>query len=124
MASAPRYYDAILMDIQMPVMNGYEAARAIRACVHPQAESIPVIAMTANVFAEDVFAAKAAGIDAHIGKPIDIGHLMEVLQRCILKVIHNFSFGHSVKDDVPLQADKEQNDKTDLEQTIYGTVRK
>ena len=81
MASAPGYYDAILMDIQMPVMNGYEAARAIRACGHPQAESIPVIAMTANVFAEDVLAAKAAGMDAHIAKPIDAGLLCQMIQR-------------------------------------------
>ena len=62
-----------------PVRYSYEQVYVnIR---HLQAESIPVIAMTANVFAEDVLAAKAAGMDAHIGKPIDIGHLMELLQR-------------------------------------------
>ncbi len=82
--SAPGYYDAILLDIQMPVMNGYEAARAIRACDHPQAKYIPIIAMTANVFAEDVLAAKAAGMDAHVGKPIDVAHLMQVLQRWLV----------------------------------------
>lgn len=79
-ASVPGYYDAILMDIQMPVMNGYEAARAIRACGHPQAEYIPIIAMTANVFAEDVLAAKSAGMDAHIAKPIDMRLLYQALR--------------------------------------------
>lgn len=77
--SAPGYYDAVLMDIQMPVMNGYEAAREIRACGHPQAEHIPIIAMTANVFAEDVIAAKNAGMDAHISKPIDMRLLYQAL---------------------------------------------
>ena len=78
-AAAPGYYDAILMDIQMPVMNGHEAARAIRACGHPQAQCIPIIAMTANVFTEDVLAAKNAGMDAHIAKPIDMGLLYQAL---------------------------------------------
>lgn len=78
-ASAPGSYDAILMDIQMPVMNGYEAARAIRACGHSQAQCIPIIAMTANVFAEDVLAAKNAGMDAHIAKPIDMRLLYQAL---------------------------------------------
>lgn len=79
-ASDSGYYDAILMDIQMPVMNGYEAARAIRSCGHPQAKSIPIVAMTANVFAEDILAAKNAGMDAHIPKPIDLVHLYQVLK--------------------------------------------
>lgn len=79
-ASISGYYDAILMDIQMPVMNGYEAARAIRACGHPQAESIPIIAMTANVFAEDVIEAKNAGMDSHIAKPIDMKLLYQALR--------------------------------------------
>ena len=78
-SSEPGYYDAILMDIQMPVMNGYEATRAIRACRHPQAKTIPIIAMTANVFAEDVLSAKNAGMDAHIGKPIELPRLYQVL---------------------------------------------
>ncbi|WP_050696922.1 hybrid sensor histidine kinase/response regulator [Anaeromassilibacillus senegalensis] len=78
-ASAPGCYDAILMDIQMPVMNGYEAAREIRACGHPQAKRILIVAMTANVFAEDVLAAKNAGMDAHVAKPIDLARLYQVL---------------------------------------------
>lgn len=79
-ASAEGYYDAVLMDIQMPVMNGYEAARRIRTCGHPQAQSIPIIAMTANVFTEDVLAARNAGMDAHIAKPIDLTKLYQVLK--------------------------------------------
>lgn len=76
----PGYYDAILMDIQMPVMNGYEATRAIRASSHPQAKSIPVIAMTADAFAEDVRAAKEAGMNAHITKPINMSVVTEALR--------------------------------------------
>lgn len=63
-------YDLILMDIQMPVMNGYEATRAIRASVHPQAQTIPIIAMSANAFVDDVRDALNAGMDAHVSKPI------------------------------------------------------
>lgn len=82
-SSSPGYYNAILMDIQMPVMNGYEAAREIRACNHPQAGDIPIIAMTANVFAEDVLAARNAGMDAHIAKPLDLTRLYQVLKEKI-----------------------------------------
>lgn len=82
-SSAPGYYDAILMDIQMPVMNGYDATREIRACGHPQAESILIIAMTANVFAEDVLAARNAGMDAHIAKPMDLSRFNQVLKEKI-----------------------------------------
>jgi two-component system sensor histidine kinase/response regulator len=65
-------FDVIFMDIQMPVMNGYEATAAIRASRHPQAETIPIIAMTANVFKEDIARALAAGMNAHIGKPLSM----------------------------------------------------
>jgi len=75
----PGSYDAILMDVQMPVMNGYEAARAIRALERDDAKLIPIIAMTANAFAEDVKDAMDAGMDAHIAKPID----MLVLKRTL-----------------------------------------
>lgn len=71
-ASAPGYYDLILMDVQMPVMNGYEATRSIRKLEHPNAKTIPVIAMTANTFAEDVDMAIKSGMDAHIPKPLDM----------------------------------------------------
>lgn len=69
--SAKGRFDAILMDIQMPVMNGYEAAQAIRSSTHPQSVTIPIIAMTANAFAEDIKNALSAGMNAHIAKPID-----------------------------------------------------
>ena len=65
------YYDGILMDIQMPQMNGYEAARAIRSLSRPDAADIPIVAMTANAFAEDVQKSMEAGMNAHIAKPID-----------------------------------------------------
>ena len=78
-ASTPGDYAAVLMDIQMPVMDGYEAARAIRALADPKLASIPIIAMTANAFAEDVQAAKDAGMDGHIAKPIDVGKMMDTL---------------------------------------------
>ncbi|MEW4414154.1 ATP-binding protein [Clostridium sp. AN503] len=84
--STPGYYDAILMDIQMPVMNGYEAAAAIRSCSHPEAGRIPIIAMTANVFAEDVIAARNAGMDGHIPKPVDIRYLYQILQDVFKKI--------------------------------------
>ncbi len=66
------YYDMILMDVQMPVMNGYEATRAIRALEREDAKEIPIVAMTANTFAEDVKNALDAGMDAHLAKPIDM----------------------------------------------------
>lgn len=77
---APGEFDAILMDVQMPVMNGYEATRAIRALAREDARSIPIIAMTANAFAEDEKAALEAGMNAHVPKPIDI----ELLKRVII----------------------------------------
>lgn len=76
-------YDAILMDIQMPNMNGYEAARAIRSLEREDAGNIPIIAMTANAFAEDVQAALEAGMTAHIAKPIDLGILQFELNRIL-----------------------------------------
>ena len=72
-------FDAILMDIQMPVMNGYDATRAIRKIPDPQLSNIPIIAMTANAFVEDIQAAKDAGMNSHIAKPIDISQMIETL---------------------------------------------
>ncbi len=77
------YYDAILMDIQMPVLDGYEAARAIRALPEDDKNDIPVIAMTANAFAEDIKKAKEAGMNAHIAKPIDVKNMMDVLRNIL-----------------------------------------
>ncbi len=79
----PKTYDAILMDIQMPNMNGYEAARAIRALERPDAKSTPIIALTANAFLEDIQTAIAAGMTAHVAKPIDVA----VLQATLGKVL-------------------------------------
>ena len=70
--SAPGDYDMILMDVQMPVMNGYEATRAIRRSSHKLAKTIPIIAMTANAFSEDIQHSLAAGMNAHISKPVDM----------------------------------------------------
>ena len=78
-ASAAGYYDAVLMDIQMPVMDGYEATRAIRALENKDLANIPVLAMTANAFKEDELAAMEAGMQAHIAKPVDVGLLMKTL---------------------------------------------
>ena len=76
-ASAPGYYDAILMDIQMPVMDGYEATRAIRGLEDKALASVPILAMTANAFKEDEKAAEEAGMQGHIAKPIDIGVMLK-----------------------------------------------
>ena len=79
------YYDIILMDIQMPRMNGYDAARAIRSEHRPDCRTIPIVAMTANAFAEDVQAARAAGMDEHIAKPLDLKALARVMSRYLLR---------------------------------------
>ena len=81
--AAPGTYDAILMDIQMPVMNGLEAARAIRSLSREDAATIPIIAMTANAFAEDVRAALDAGMNEHVAKPIDMQVLCEALRKLL-----------------------------------------
>ena len=77
------YYQGILMDVQMPVMNGYEATRAIRALEDPELSRVPIIAMTANAFKEDIEAAHDAGMDRHISKPIDINKLIETLNEVL-----------------------------------------
>ena len=74
------YYDVVLMDIRMPVMNGYEASKAIRALPRQDAD-IPIIAMTADAFAEDIQRSQESGMNAHIAKPIDIGKLMSALKK-------------------------------------------
>ena len=76
-------FDVILMDIMMPLMDGYEATRQIRKLDRTDASSIPIIALTANAFAEDIHAAMEAGMDAHIAKPIDIGILRETLKTAL-----------------------------------------
>ena len=82
--SAPAHtYDAILMDVMMPVLNGYDATRKIRASSHPEAQSIPVIAMTANAFVKDVQDALDSGMNAHVAKPINMETLKNTLVSCI-----------------------------------------
>ena len=75
------FYDLIFMDIQMPIMNGYEATAAIRSLKRSDARTTPIVAMTANAFAEDVQLAKNAGMNEHIAKPLDLNKLYEVLSR-------------------------------------------
>lgn len=72
-------YDLILMDVQMPVMDGYQATVRIRSSSHPRAKSIPIIAMTADAFREDVVRASEAGMNGHLAKPIDQGLLYRTL---------------------------------------------
>ena len=78
-------FDLILMDIQMPKMNGYDAARAIRAMNREYCKQVPIIAMTANAFAEDVQAAKTAGMNEHIAKPIDLNALARIISKYVLR---------------------------------------
>jgi len=80
-ASEEGYYKMIFMDIQMPVMNGYEAVKNIRAMSRADAKTIPIIAMTADAFVEDVKASKKAGMNEHIAKPVDFDRLMEILNQ-------------------------------------------
>ncbi|MDD3411405.1 MAG: PAS domain-containing protein, partial [Eubacteriales bacterium] len=82
-ASPPGLYDAVLMDIRMPVMNGLEAAHALRALSRPDARSLPIIAMTANAYAADVKQSLDAGMNAHLAKPIDPALLYDTLARLI-----------------------------------------
>ena len=81
--AAPGEFDAILMDVQMPNMNGYDATRAIRNLGREDAKTVPIIAMTANAFAEDVKDALDAGMDAHIAKPIDMGLLKKTVSQYV-----------------------------------------
>lgn len=74
------FYDAILMDVRMPVMDGYEATKAIRASSRPDAD-IPIVAMTADAFSEDIKRSIDSGMNEHISKPIDVGRLMKVLEK-------------------------------------------
>lgn len=81
--SKPGEFDAILMDIMMPVMNGYEAAKRIRSLDREDARVIPIIAMTANAFTEDRMRAKEAGMDEHIAKPVDVKLLLKVIHKLV-----------------------------------------
>ena len=82
-ASAPGYYDLILMDIMMPVMDGTAAARAIRALPRPDAKAIPILAMSANAFQDDVQKSRAVGMNAHLPKPLSTENLLGAIARYI-----------------------------------------
>ena len=81
--SRPDEFDVILMDIMMPVMNGYEATKMIRSLDREDAKKIPIIAMTANAFTEDRIRAKEAGMDEHVAKPVDVGLLIKVIHKLV-----------------------------------------
>ncbi len=82
-ASPENGYALILMDVQMPVMNGYQATEQIRGSGRTDAATVPIYAMTANTFAEDIARARSAGMNGHIAKPIDISALMQVLRTAL-----------------------------------------
>ena len=83
--SKPGEFDMILMDVQMPIMNGYEATKAIRNGTHPLAKTIPIIAMTANAFSEDIQNSLNVGMDAHVSKPVDM--------KTLIKTVHSIQSG-------------------------------
>lgn len=87
LASEAGRFDLILMDVQMPLMNGYEATRAIRESGHVEAHSIPIIAMTANAFTDDIQDALRAGMNAHVSKPVDMNTLGETVSTCLRSVL-------------------------------------
>jgi CheY-like chemotaxis protein len=88
-SEAPGKYDMIFMDVQMPEMDGYEATRRIRALDVPGAKKIPIVAMTANVFREDVEKCLKAGMDDHLGKPLDFDEVLDKLRKYLSLRHHN-----------------------------------
>lgn len=79
----PGQYDLILMDIQMPIMDGYEATRQIRKLENPETANIPIVAITANAFEEDRQKALEAGMNEHVSKPIDMERLLEIMKKVL-----------------------------------------
>ena len=79
----PGYYDVIYMDIMMPNMNGWDATRKIRSMQRPDAGTIPIIAMSANAFAEDIINSRISGMNRHIAKPLDAESVLNVFKECI-----------------------------------------
>ena len=80
-SSTPGSFDCILMDLMMPVMSGYEAARVIRGLDRADARTVPIVALSANAFDEDVALAKDAGMDDHLSKPVDMRRMLQVMSR-------------------------------------------
>ena len=89
--AAPGYYDLILMDVQMPIMNGYEATKAIRKLDNTALANIPIVAMTANAFDEDRKTAMESGMNAHVAKPINVDVLMGVISDILSKSVNEES---------------------------------
>ena len=86
--SPPHFFDAVLMDMQMPEMDGCQSTRAIRALGRPDAKTVPIIALTANAFAEDITRTTQAGMDAHLAKPINIEQLCTTLTKLMSERDH------------------------------------
>jgi len=84
-SEAPEKYDMIFMDVQMPQMDGYEATRRIRALNHPKAKTVPIVAMTANVFKEDIEKCLESGMNGHVGKPLDLDVVFGKLRSYLLE---------------------------------------
>ena len=82
-ASAPGSYDAVLMDVQMPVMNGYEATKVIRDSCHEEAKTIPIVAMSANAFDDDLKKSVECGMNGHLSKPVEVDKLYRTLDKVI-----------------------------------------
>jgi CheY-like chemotaxis protein len=80
-STSPGYFDMVFMDIQMPIMNGYQAAKTIRSMKRKDLKNIPIIAMTADAFADDVRKSEEAGMNGHISKPVDIAKIKEMVDR-------------------------------------------
>ena len=80
-ASGVGTFDCVLMDLMMPVMSGYEAARVIRSLDRTDAETVPIVALSANAFEEDIALAKSAGMNEHLAKPVDIRKMFQVMGR-------------------------------------------
>lgn len=87
-ASAPGDYDMIFMDIMMPKMNGWDAARTIRAMQREDAETVPIFAMSANAFAEDIVNSRIAGMNEHLTKPLNEKKLLEVIRKYLRRADH------------------------------------
>ena len=81
--SDPGHFDVILMDVMMPEMDGLEATRRIRAMDRPDARTVPIIAMTANAFSDDIQRSREAGMNEHLSKPLDLPLLLQAIHRCL-----------------------------------------
>ena len=81
--AAPENYCAVLLDVMMPEMDGLEATRCIRAMDRPDAKTVPIIAMTANAFSDDIQRSREAGVNEHLSKPLDLPLLLQAIHRCL-----------------------------------------